>query len=350
VAGEEGAAARLAGLLREQARWCADLGSPLYAELLRRSAEDVESGGVARDVLRGHEEDPPQSFLALRLMGSVHRVVLEGAAPGLARHYPSAGGEPGDVWPVFRRTLEERHERIRALLSRPVQTNEVGRSAILVGAFLTVASETGLPLRCLEVGASAGLNLRWDRFRYESPGWAWGPPEARVRLTDVYGPGPTPPIPDLEVLERAGCDREPVDPTTEEGRLTLLSYVWPDQTERLDRLRGALDTAGEHPAEVDRAGAAQWVEERLAAPAPGAATVVYHSIVVMYFDAEERRRFTGAIEGAGERATHDAPLAWVSLEVAGAEFETRVRLWPGGEDRLLARSGPHGPPVRWMGG
>lgn len=339
---------RVAGLLREQAGWCERLGSPLYAGLLRRSAEDALAGGPTWDLLAPHAEAPGEIMLALRLMGSVHRLALDGRAPELARHYPSTGGRPGDAWPAFRQTLEEHADQVAGLLERPVQTNEVGRSSMLVGGFLTVADLAGLPLRCLEVGASAGLNLRWDRYRYESRGWRWGDAASRVRFRDVFEPGPVPAAPAVAVGERRGCDREPVDVDAQEGRLTLLSYVWPDMTERVERLRAALEIAREVPAPVDRADAVPWVEERLAEEAPGAATVVFHSIVAMYFDAERRRRFTDALEAAGERATAEAPLAWLAVEMAGERFETRLRMWPGGQDRLLALSGPHGPPVRWL--
>jgi hypothetical protein len=40
--------------------------------------------------------------------------------------------------------------------------------------------------------------------------------------------------------------------------------VWPDQVERLDRLRAACALAAEVPAPVERAPAAEWVERRLA--------------------------------------------------------------------------------------
>src|SRR5438034_5449361 len=113
--------------------------------------------------------DARASALALRFMGAVHRLVLEGRAPALARHYPSAGGEAGleGAWAAFRDTLEQHRDTLRALVTSPVQTNEVGRSAALLGGFLLVARETGLPLRLLELGASAGLNLRWDHYRSE---------------------------------------------------------------------------------------------------------------------------------------------------------------------------------------
>ena len=41
----------------------------------------------------------------------------------------------------------------------------------------------------------------------------------------------------MRLAERNGYDIAPVDVTSTEGQLTLLSYVWPDMTDRLDRLR-----------------------------------------------------------------------------------------------------------------
>ena len=158
---------RLAAVLRQQETWCARLGSPLYAALLGAAAGDVEMGGPTLAVLAGHDDDPLGSALALRLLGAVHCLVLDGRAPALARHYPSAGGDagPDGAWPAFRDLLEAQRDTVRTLVDRPVQTNEAGRSAALLGGFFTVARETGLPLRLLELGSSAGLNLRWIRLQ-----------------------------------------------------------------------------------------------------------------------------------------------------------------------------------------
>src|SRR5438093_13752193 len=112
---------QLADLLRLQAGWCDRLGSVLYAQLLERAAADVQAGGPAAELLRGHESDTPGSALALRLMGSVHRLVLEGKLPALARYYPSVGGRPDAeaAWPVFRRSVEDHAGALAALLDRP---------------------------------------------------------------------------------------------------------------------------------------------------------------------------------------------------------------------------------------
>jgi hypothetical protein len=342
-------AARTVGVLRLQAAWCARLGSPLYAALCAAAADDVAAGGPLAAVLAGHEDDPPATVLALRLLGAAHRLVLEGEAPALARHYPSAGGDgdPEGAWAALRALATERGAELRALLGRPVQTNEVGRAAALLGGFLTVARETRRPLRLLELGASAGLNLRWDYFRYEGPGGAWGDPGSPVVLRGAWEDTPPPLDGAATVVERAGCDPSPVAPATEEGRLTLLSYLWPDQPARVDLLRGALAVARRVPTSVERADAAAWLRSRLAAPMPGVATVVFHSIVIQYLDATSREGVLATIAAAGARATPQAPLAWLRMEPGGDETEVRLTLWPGGE-RLLATAGFHGRPVRWL--
>lgn len=351
----------LAATLRTQAGHCARLGSPLYADLLTQAATDAEEGGPVARVLRGCESDPPESMLALRLMGAVHRRVLEGALPDLAGHYHHSGvpfgsyspkrntaDHPG-TWLAFRQALGEDVDPIRTLLDRPVQTNEVGRCAALLPGFLAVAEAAGLPLRLLEVGASAGLNLRWDRYRYEAPGFAWGDPASPVRVDFRLEGEPPSATAAVEIAERRGCDLRPVDPSSEEGRLTLLSFVWADQGERLDRLRAALAVAADQPVALDRAGAVKWVEGQLADPAEGVATVVFHSIVMQYLPEEERREFERAVLAVGEAATEKAPLAWLRMEPAGERAEVRLTRWPDGEDRLLARAGYHGDPVELLG-
>ena len=337
--------------LRTQARGCGGLGSPLYAAMMERAAQDAEAGGPVASVLAGHEADPGPSALALRLFGQVHRLVLGGDAPELAAHYPSTGGD-GDAeaaWTAFRRLLAGRGDELRPLLDRPVQTNEVGRSAVLVGGYQAVAGRTGLPLRCLEVGTSGGLNLRWDRYRY---GY-WGDPASPVRFLE------RPPLDvAVEVVERRGCDTTPVDPTTDEGRLTLLSFLWPDQTERFRRTAAAIEVARAVPARVEEADAVAWARAMLADPAPGVATVLTHSVVAQYLGEARWYELLEVVEEAGLRATAAAPFAHLRMEpvigsgagARGGEFELRLTTWPGGEHRLLARCGGHGPPVAWVAG
>jgi hypothetical protein len=343
------AVSTLVARLKTQAGHCARGGSPLYALLLEAAAVDVERGGPAAAVLAGHEADAEGSALALRFAGAVHRLVLEGQAANLARHYPSVGGSPGaDVVTDFLETLEQHVPALRAHLEHPVQTNEAGRSAALVGGFLEIVRLHHQPLRILEIGASAGLNLRWDRFRYITPHGEFGPPDSRVVLDGFLRTGQLPLTATATVVARRGCDRAPLDPAAPETRLTLMSYVWADQVDRFRVLEGALDIARQVPATVDRADAGEWLEEQLARPANGVTTVVYHSIVLPYLGREGGERLQQILASAGTRAQPGAPLAHLAFEQAGDVAELNLQHWPDGTRVRLARSGFHGRPVDWL--
>jgi hypothetical protein len=334
----------IAAQLQWQADACRMIGSKLYAGLLERAVTDVEGLGPTWEILHGHEDDPRFSVLGLRLLGGVNRLVLTGREPALARAY--SGGGVTQAWELLRDALQRNASELRSSLDRPVQTNEVLRCAALIFGFLGVAAETGLPLRLLEAGASAGLNLRWDRYRYEADGFEWGQGGSPVRLEfELEGGQPPAFPPKVEIVSRRGCDTTPIDATTADGQLTLRTYVWPDQVERVERMEAALAIAAETPVELDREPAAAWARRMLAEPAPGQATVIYHSIVSQYLTDGERAALFAAIREAGERATHDAPLAWLRMEPADDRASLDLTLWPGGEDRHLARVGYHGNPV-----
>jgi hypothetical protein len=332
--------------LLAQARVCAGQGSPMYAELLARAADDADAGGPVAEVLAGRAS----SALALRMLGTVHRIVLEGRAPGLAAHYPTAGGtaDPLAAWPAFRDVLARHAAEVRAGLADPPQTNEVGRAAPLIGGLLAVAAATGLPVRLLEIGASAGLNLRADHYRLLFDGGGYGP-DSPVVLPDAWRGAPPAAVPP-RIAARLGCDLAPLDAAAPAARLRLLSYVWPDQTARVERLRAALEVAARVPATVVRAGAGDFLEGL--APERGAVTVVWHSVMIQYLPDEEAARVHRHVEAAGAAATRDAPVAHLAFEppegthIQGTPLLT-LRLWPGGERRVLGEGPPHGLPVTW---
>lgn len=336
-------------VLAFQARECRRAGSMLYEEILGGLAADVRAGGVSARLLEDRDGDPFGSALALRLLGAVHRIVLEGRAPRLAAIYPSTGGtvSEGDPVPAFLATLREHETEVARRLGDGVQTNEVGRSAVLIGGYAAVAERTGLPLRVLEVGASAGLNLRFDQFAYDTGRQVFGDHNSPVRFSGNWE-GEPPPLPArIAVAERRGCDRNPLDATTPEGRLTLLSYVWPDQPERIARLEAAIEIARRVPVVVEAADADTWVEGQLAEVRAGVATVVVHSIVLQYLPPERRRRFRAVLDEAGRATTPEAPLAWLRMEPAGERAELRLTSWPSGDEELLGSAGYHGHPIWW---
>ena len=330
-----------------QLRHQAGAPEPLYRPLLLALADDVEAGGPAWRPLAPVAHLPFDDVVPLRLLGAAHRLALTGLAPAYAAHLPTCGGDgdPGSAWDALRDLCASGDLDEGTL--QPVQTNEPARAAALLPGFVEVAARTGLPLRLLEVGASAGLLLRFDAYRYEIGPDTWGPPGSPVRITAEGGA----PIGPVEVGGRRGCDVRPLDPIRD--ATLLLSFVWPSDVERFRRLQAALALAASIPVMVDEAGAAAWLEAQLAAPAEGVATVVYHSIVWQYLAATERAAARAAIEGAGRRADAGAPLAWLRLEPRpepGAGAELRLTTWPGSGEALLARCGYHGGPIRWYDG
>ena len=235
-------------------------------------------------------------------------------------------------------------------MSHEPQTNEVRRSACLAPGFLTIAKATRLPIRAFEIAASAGLNLSWDRYAYRFGETPWGVADSPVQIDTVWeGPRPAVDAP-IEVIERAACDRRPGDLSDPVQRRRLLAYVWPDQFERLARIKGAIDLARRLGIDVEEADAVDWAWR--AKPRAGAVTVLYHSVFWIYMPPESQAALAQTIASLGASASPEAPFAWLRMEAPPdnlAAMELRLTLWPGGEEQLLADTHPHGAWVKWKG-
>ena len=335
---------------------CKGMGAPLTAEVLRIIAEDARASAAFAPYFAPFAALTPKDFLTaafpLRALGALHFLVLSGQAPALAAFYASGGGEglAGAVADVA-----SAHPAVVArFVASPPQTNEVRRSLCLFGGFLTVAHETGLPLRCLELGASAGLNQFWDRFEYDLGVLGhWGDAASPVKLFGDWT-GDAPPLQSaVRVAERSACDQNPIDVHDSSSALHLLAYIWPDQPDRLARARAAIDLARVAGVQVDKADAAAWTA-RHAKPAAGIATVLYHSVFWQYPSEQTREAIRRNIEVAGLAATTDAPFAWLRMEPAADDptgpMEVRLTLWPNGKEHLLAKVHSHGAAVHWLVG
>lgn len=339
--------------LRAQGRFCAAAGSPMYGELFELVAADVEADGVFAGILAGREHASSGQAVPLRLLGGLHRMVLDGRAPTLRAWYPSAGGswDAAAAWPEILRTAAAHTEQLRAALDQPPQTNEVGRSAALIGGLLRLNRQFGFPVRLFEIGTSAGLNLRADHYHYRYDGDGWGTPDSPVRIEDAWH-GELPPPDAVRIVERNGYDIAPIDVTDGDGAMTVLSYVWPDQTARLERLRGAIEVARDVPVLLERQTAADAVAGLTLSE--GTLTVLWHSITWQYLSREERTAVRESIDRLTEQATGRRPFAHLTMEPnragpgAPLKFLVRAASWPGGDMRTLGECHAHGPPVHWF--
>ena len=317
-----------------QALWCDKIGAPMYARLLEGvSAEmraDPDRSGALWRIFDAYPAEEIRSLLPTRFLSALHGQVLAGEMPEMTKWFPSAGGgePPETVWPGARSDVERMAERVRAELPATVQTNEIGRSRALLPGFLYLAGTLQMPLRLLEIGASAGLNLAWDRYRYQIGDSGWGDPASPVELADEYAKPWGPPDLAVRIHSRQGCDLNPIDPVTPEGRARLLSFVWPEKLERFRQLDAAIrlrQSGGIAPKiELERAGAVEWAKRKLAEPAQGVATVLFHSVMLPYLSDADQAELRCLLFEAGERATREAPVAWLSMEPEGG-FDAPVK-------------------------
>jgi hypothetical protein len=336
---------------RKQAEWCEVLGSPFNAALLRGLADNLGNGSVLDGLLAGGETPlMPEAADAgpLRVAGALHALTLSGRDAPLAAQYPVArpDWEMAGVLTAAYAALETHCEWVRAFLKNTPQTNETRRSIALLPGFASVEG----PLHLLEIGASAGLNQHWEAFGYDGGHWSRQGAQGAPIITSAWD-GDPPTLPDtFEIASRKACDQSPLDVNDAEHCLALQAYIWPDQTDRLERVRAAIALARMRSVHVDKADAADWLESQLAGPLPEGTTVVFHSIAWQYFDEATHKRGLAAIEKAGARADVHHRLAWLRFEhqrvfdPAGSAAVHLIDLvtWPGGARRTLAHADPHG--------
>ncbi len=331
-----------------QAAASAEMGSQINRTVLEGLAKNLAAGGIVHELTKDLALRPARDAVSLRILGAAHREVLAGRAPQLARHYPSAGGSPGpSLVEDFLGVLTSNRPAIVDGLGRTVQTNEVGRTTMLVTGLAHFGRRYGVDsFHFREVGSSSGLNLLFDQFYFENSGNRFGNSDSRVRFTTEAWGNPTVDISDCpRVVSRGGCDIAPLDIRDPERRLTLLSFVWPDQHQRFERLNAALDIASASPLYRPpiQADAADWIDVQLA-ELDDEPAVVFHSIVWPYFSQDTKDRFRAALRAHGAR--RHAPLAWLRMEPAGAAPDLKITVWNNGaiaeEDHALATSSYHG--------
>jgi hypothetical protein len=333
-----------------QADGCRRMGSAFTAmvcELLGQRLEATSRFG--RRILEW-AGDPRADAVALRAAGGLNALARSGRAEALTALYPPNAPEPDALWRGIAQAIAAHDGFLHDYLDSPPQTNEVRRCSALLGGALIMARETGLPLDLMEIGASAGLNLGFERYRYELGAVQWGAADAPVTIRSEWR-GALPPVDaSLRVAARRACDLNPLDPGEAGDRNRVMSYIWPDQADRIAATDAAFDAAAAMPWRVERADAAAWVEARLSEPAAERRTrLLMHTIMWQYLPEPTKARITAAMTGAGDAATPKSSLAWLRMEADAEKASAAVTLtsWPGGREREIGRADFHGRWVEW---
>jgi len=280
-----------------------------------------------------------------RLLAAVRWLILGGEAISY--------GTSEDPWEAFRSILEEHGEWVAGFIrEHGIQTNEVQRSFVLLPVFLTVARLSGRPLDLIELGASAGLNLLWDRYRYRYAEGRWGRPDAEFELTgDELSTVPGDLINRTVVVKRRlGIDLDPVDISSEAGLRLLESFLLDDRP-RVERLHRVAEVARRDPPELLRGDFVDLLPELLRERDEETLTVVFQTLSTIYLPDHRLRQFLEGIDQAGS----EGPLAWISTPTPSehgqrqGDYPVELTVWPGGERRFVARMNVTGDRLNWLG-
>jgi hypothetical protein len=337
----------LAQAFQTQASSCAALGSPFMGKLLNGLAahwpQDSDLGRLFADW--PGDLGPHGASLPLRIAGGLHALVLTNRDPALAKVYPPNCTDDDTLTAAVLTALTTHQGFLLDWVQSPPQTNEVRRSAAIISAAHWLAARFSLPFVTSELGASAGLNMMWDRYALTAMGQTLGPPDPALTLTPDWT-GPLPSAAQITVTKRRGVDLNPLDITDPDQTLRLFAYLWPDQPHRMALTRAAIAA---QTATIDRGDAIDWLETRLAQPRENHLHLIYHTVAWQYFPSETQQRGTALIEAAGARATATAPLAWLGMESDGDPkgAALTLRLWPGDQRISLGRADFHGRWINW---
>jgi hypothetical protein len=322
--------------------------SPLYQVLARTVLTDEDLLDLAAEARSGQQP-------ANMLMAAVHLLVLRNPELPFARFFASVRGDdaerPQGAALEFSAFCADHRDAITQILrERLVQTNVPGRGSALRLAMHEIARRVPGPVTFLEIGPSAGIQLRFDRWAVHTAGQRFGPADAPLTLRPQWRGEHAPP--DLDhippVRDRLGIDLHPVDATDREQRLWLQALIWPEHRDRFTELATALDAVAADPPTILQGDAIELLP-RLDATglADDISLVVFHAMVRLHVPAHRRTAFDAAIGALARRRR----LLHVSLEIPqqGSSRDRRAPLLAlrdsQGEDRDLALAEGHG---RWI--
>lgn len=256
----------------------------------------------------------------------------------LANFYPNLTDEPSPVGHVDRSfrdyVLEHEAELVEIGQTRHTQTNEIRRCTALLAAIWETTA-TGFHL--VDVGTSAGLTLSIDRYRYRWDGVEWGPRSPVVLESELRGRAPNPrPI---DVLTRIGLDLNPLDPGAPEDRMWLDALIWPEQSDRRERLRQAFQVQETVDVDLVAGDAIDTLAPALRQLAGSDPVVVMHSFALNQLDQEQR----AVIDETMRAARTDRTVWRVSMELLDwGEDAPALTIDDGSGPVVVGRAQPHG--------
>jgi hypothetical protein len=333
-------------------RYFASLKTHGVTSLYRDLADQISRDP---DLLEIAAHTRPGQPVANMLFGAVHYLLLSGVSHRLARFYRSLTPAPldGDAFTDFRSFCLEYAQPIQEILAtRLTQTNEVNRSILLLPVFEWITRRnTGSPIAMIELGSSAGFNLRWDQYHYRygrnlTTGQESSPLKLETRLRGkLIPPIPTNQFP--EIAARVGIDLNPLDLQNPSDLLWLKALVWPENTRRMKMLEQAAAIARTYPVPIIQGDILKTLPAVFEDLPPGSIPVVFHSFVFYQLAQTDRQAVVHLLRQFSEKSLiyrislewyeDDAPVIELDFFEQGEQHQT-----------LLARCNPHGEWLEWL--
>lgn len=294
------------------------------------------------------------------LFASVQNLLMENSAisseaEALSDFYPAICGRPipdRSAWEAFRAFCQAHADQLGPnLRSGRTQTCVVHRCAMILPALATIEQIDAHDGRVglLEIGPSAGLNLRLDRYRYEyGNGVVWGEATARPKLICETRGDRMPPMPGrLDVVARHGLDLNRIDLENPAEIRWLRALIWPEHSERARVMDEALALAKTVPIEIEEGDATSEIAAHIDRLPSNAARVLFATHVFYQISAEGRRKIRDGIASA----SRTQPVDFILMDSSG-EGDSKIRRfsYEDGEQTgrtILARSDSHGRWIEW---
>lgn len=322
-------------------------GSPMYQFLSIQVSQDLELINLAKET--DSRQPAPNLFFA-----AVHFLLMQNPSEELARYYPSIGGDfqaSPLMFECFKDFCIKFSSQIGEILkSRLVQTNEVQRCALLFPAVSFVSQKSAQSkLALVDIGVSGGLNFLMDKAQIQyTDGRTFGPSQALLQIRCESKGNPIPLDRHAVIIDRIGIDLNPINLLNEDERQWNLALIWPDQLERIERFKSAIQLLKITPLSFEMGNGIEVLPRVVSKISHGHLLCVMHSFTLNQFSKEDRVTFDETIS----RLSSDRDIWRISLEWIGTpEPEIIISQYSSGRKVLqqkVAECSGHGEWIRWL--
>jgi hypothetical protein len=334
--------------------------SPLYTYLFSQMKTDAE----ILNLLTLIDADQPNLVL---FFSAINFLLLSNPQDPFAAFFPYLSAHPRPVteaYSYFRTFCFAHEQELQNLLpTARLQTNEVTRCANLVPAFALVYQYGGYkPLAGIELGASGGLNLNWDRYQYiynnntyalgENPdAYTLGEdPSVQIHCTLRGNFPPLFPRTMPRMASRVGIELLPINLNNERDVNWIRGCIWPEEIWRYQLLDAALAFAQQYPPHVLAGDACELLPDVLVTIPSEQTICIWHSFALAQGPAHVRERIEQFLaDFSRERTIYRVSLELDPADPTHPDPRLEVFTYQRGErqSEWLASCALHGEHMQW---